>query len=89
MKKLDEKPAQEASLPVENQNVEEQLAKIEAATRKLELANKRFEANKAAAEAARVTRMLEGEGEAGHDNKKKQISAVEYAQAVMAGEVPK
>ena len=67
---------------------EAMLAKLEAAADKLDKANKRFERNRALAEADKVDKMLDGHGEASGDKEKKGMTDQEYAAKVMKGEIP-
>jgi len=80
--KEDEKPK-----TLRQERDERMLAQLKEAADKLDRANKRFAANQAKIEAERVDKMLDGEGEV-KDPKKGKLSNKEYADKVLAGEIP-
>lgn len=62
--------------------------RLEAASERLELANKRFEQLQALAGEAKIQESLGGQAEAGQEPKKEEVSDKDYADKVMGGEVP-
>lgn len=74
--------------PVVQETNDEMLAKIDEATKKLQVENQRLESNQALAEAAKVEASLAGVSEAGQPPKKEEVSDKDYAEKVLSGEVP-
>jgi len=65
-------------------NEADTIRKMEEATRKLDVANAEFKANKAIADAAKVERTLQGQSESGIPKKKE--TPKEYKDRIMRGE---
>lgn len=84
---MDETKKVEPSPETKTSSQEEILEKIELATRKLEEANKRFEHERALAQAEKVSKQLDGVAEGGNVVKP-EMSNAEYAEKILAGEKP-
>lgn len=82
----DSKAPEEKEKTQKEIEMDAKLEKLDDATRKLNLASKRYEQNRALAEADKADAMLDGKGEV--PEKKKGMTDQEYAKKVLAGEKP-